>query len=342
MLRARLAKLLEETLVDRLVDAPNLDDALILLRDTPYAAIESLYNRTGDLKTAELELFAEEISLYRDLEKYVDAEVEAMIRALALNYEIETLKNALRLFFDQTIRKRNIEESLALLYPHRIEHDLDPVQIAKADNLDTVVELLERSPYGEIVGRHRESILGEKSLFGVEVSLDQYYFENLTANAENLNKKDRDVALRLIGIEIDLLNINWIVRFRNLYKLPLERVLQYTIPHGFSVDQTMIREAYASEKVLGILQGIVKRKYPSLAALLSAPAGDTNSRILLIERILDQILIFEVRKILSGPPFTIGIILAYFVLKRNEIRRIQAVLNAKFYKLTRERIREKL
>jgi vacuolar-type H+-ATPase subunit C/Vma6 len=45
-----------------------------------------------------------------------------------------------------------------------------------------------------------------------------------------------------------------------------------------------------------------------------------------------------VRHLLAGYPFTIGILLAYFVLKSAEIRRIQTVLNAKFYNWPEERI----
>jgi len=341
-LRARLAKVLDNGLINRIVDAPTLDDALMLLRNTPYGVLETQFKRTGNLKAGELELFRQEVHLYREMEKYVDEEVLEMVRALAVNYELETLKNALRLFFDRTVRRRSIEERVEYLFTERIEHEIDALQIAGAENLDRVIELLTGTPYAAIVDRHRDSLLQRKSLFPLEVALDHYYFDNLIEKAGALNSRDRKVAMRLIGIEIDLLNINWIIRFRNFYKLPLERVLQYTIPRGFTMDQKAVREAYASEKVVEIIQGIVRKKYPSLATLLSTPAGDTNSRILLVERILDQILMLEVRKILSGYPFSIGIILAYFILKRHEIRKIAMVLNAKQYRLTKERIRETL
>jgi len=41
---------------------------------------------------------------------------------------------------------------------------------------------------------------------------------------------------------------------------------------------------------------------------------------------------------LSGYPFTVGIVLAYFVLKRNEMRKVRSILNAKYYKLSEERL----
>jgi V/A-type H+-transporting ATPase subunit C len=341
-LRARLTKLLDEKVIDRIIEAPTIDDALLFLRGTSFSTLENLYNTTGDLKAGELELFRQEVHLYIELKKYVDGEVLEIVRALALNYEIETLKNALRLFFDRTVRGRSIDDQMRYLFTERIEHEIDMLKIAAAENLDRVVDLLSDSPYADIVKQHREAVVGEKTLFPLEIALDRFYHVNLLDSIRGLSGKDRGVARRLIRIEIDLLNINWIIRFRSLYKLPLERTLQYIIPSGFTIDQAAVKEAYASEKVVGILQGIVKKKYPSLAALLTAPPGDTNSRLLLIERILQEILMIEVRKILSGYPFSIGIILAYFILKRNEIRRLTAVLNAKQYKLTKQRIREAL
>ena len=46
----------------------------------------------------------------------------------------------------------------------------------------------------------------------------------------------------------------------------------------------------------------------------------------------------EVQRILTGYPFTIGIILAYFMLKRNEMKKIRTILNAKRYHIEQERI----
>ena len=62
------------------------------------------------------------------------------------------------------------------------------------------------------------------------------------------------------------------------------------------------------------------------------------SRFDLLERVLREILLIEVRRVLGGYPFTIGIVLAYFILKGEEIRRIMTVLNAKAYDWPQDRI----
>ena len=153
-----------------------------------------------------------------------------------------------------------------------------------------------------------------------------------------MSHKDRSLALRLVGVEIDLQNINWIIRFKNFYDLPLEAVLAAIVPGGFNLDMVVMEELYVAQNVTSVLQGFVKRKYPGLSTLLSSHLSDSTSRLLLIRRILEEIMKHEVQRILAGYPFTIGIILSYFVLKRNELKKIRTILNAKHYRIEQERI----
>ena len=338
-LRARLTKLLDERLIDQIMDAPTLDDALILLRNTPFSDLEQAYKRGGDLKSVELVLFQHEVDLYRDIQRYLHGEVLDVIRALSLYGEIENVKNALRLFFNHVIRGHDIEDASRLLYTNIIEHNIDVRLVSHAGNMDEAVEFLIKSPYGPILDRHRDFIEKEKSLFQFEMALDRYYYKNLIEKIDMLKGRDKAIAHRVVGIEIDLLNVNWIIRFRNFYKLPRTDVLELTVPHGYTLDQKALMEVYVSENITRILKNIVTKKYPSLAVFLTYEASDAYARILLIEQVLDQILMLEVRRILSGYPFSIGIVLAYFILKRRDIRKIATALNGKQYNVSKERIK---
>ncbi|MCK5568555.1 MAG: V-type ATPase subunit, partial [Spirochaetes bacterium] len=132
---------------------------------------------------------------------------------------------------------------------------------------------------------------------------------------------------------------NWIVRFRGFYDLPLEKALNIIIPGGYNLSSSSFKETYASQNVTQILQGVVKARYPGLSTLLSSQTTDSSSRLLLIERILERIMLHEIRRIMTGYPFTIGIILSYFILKKNEIKKVQTILNAKQYNIPVDRIK---
>jgi vacuolar-type H+-ATPase subunit C/Vma6 len=83
---------------------------------------------------------------------------------------------------------------------------------------------------------------------------------------------------------------------------------------------------------------MITGNYPGLSALLASQASGNTARLILIGRILGEIRKHEVQRILSGYPFTIGIILSYFVLKRDELQKIRKLLNAKQYGRPQEEI----
>ena len=337
-LRARISKILPDEMFDQLAKAPSLDEALALLRETPFAGLEEIYSRTGDLKQAELELLKNEIELYRNIRQYLHHNSTEIVDALLTQFEIDNLKNAIRIYFNRKIRKRSDDISIHYILYDRIIYEMPIDIILNAENFDEIAGVCEGTPYSQIIRKYSHTVESEGSLFRMEIAFDHFYYKNLLSSIDKLDKRDRTIALRLTGVEIDLQNINWIIRFKNFYDLPLEAVLAAIVPGGFNLDRAIVDQLYSAQNVTSVLQGFVKSKYPGLSALLSSHTSDSTSRLLLIRRILEEIMKHEVQRILTGYPFTIGIILSYFVLKRNELKKIRIILNAKHYCIEEERI----
>ncbi|MHC4230202.1 MAG: V-type ATPase subunit [Planctomycetota bacterium] len=337
-LRARISKILPDETLNEMAKAASLEAALVLLRDTPFARLEKIYSATGDIKQAELELLKNEIELYTNIRQHLHHDPAALVDALLSQFEIDNLKNAIRIYFDRKIRKRPADTSVHYILYDRIIHDIPMDIIVNAESFDEIAGVCEGTPYSRIVKKYCHTVESEGSLFRMEIAFDHFYYENLLGCIDKLDRRDRTIALRLAGVEIDLQNINWIIRFRNFYDLPLEAVLAAIVPGGFNLDRAVMEQLYGAQNVASVLQGFVKRKYPGLSALLSAQTSDSTSRLLLIRRILEEIMKHEVQRILAGYPFTIGIILSYFVLKRNELKKIRVIMNAKHYRIEQERI----
>ena len=330
-LRARISEILTDEIFDQLANAPSIDAALALLRNTAFAGLEDTYARTGDLRLAELELLKTEIGLYKGLRPYLHTNSRPLDDALLSQFEVDNLKNAIRLYFDRSIRKRDVETGAHYILYEPILHDIPMDLIVNAGNFDEIAGLCEGTPYSRTIRKYAGTVLSEGSLFRMEVALDQDYYRDLLSAVRNLSSEDRKVALRLIGVEIDLQNISWIIRFKQFYDLPLEAVRAALIPGGFKLSASLIEELYRAESVSSVLQEFVKGSYPGLSALLSSLTSDSTSRLILIGRILEEIKKYEVQHILAGYPFTVGIILAYFLLKNDEMKRIRALLNTKYY-----------
>lgn len=341
-LRARISKIITEDTLERMIKSPSVEEALGLIRDTSFRGVEEVYKKTGDFKLAELEILKREVELYVEVEQYLEDRTLEFVRAHTSRFEIDNLKNAIRLFFTKTIRKRPIETLTPYILREKIHYDISVDEIMKSENIDEIVQNLSETPYARIVEHHRASIEKDLSLFPLEIALDRFYYQTLTSEALKLTPRDRKIALRLIGIEIDIQNIDWIIRFKTFYDLPIETVIGLVIPGGQMLPSQSIRDAYLSQNPKLILGDIINKYYPGLSSMLSLQGSDTGTRLLLIERILDEIMSYEIRRILGGYPFTIGILLSYFLLKRKEMRRIMMILNAKRYNLPEDRIRAAL
>ncbi|MBN1766579.1 MAG: V-type ATPase subunit [Sedimentisphaerales bacterium] len=337
-LRARISKIMPDDLFSQLAKAPSLDAALALLRDTPFVSLEENYSSTGDLKQAELELLNYEIDLFRNIKKYIHPDSLPVVDALLGHFEIDNLKNAIRIYFDRKIRGRSIESSVHYIIYEPIIHDIPIDIILHAEHFDEIAGVCEGTPYSQIIRKYYHTVQSEGSLFRMEIAFDHFYYKNLLTAIGQLDRRDRNIALRLIGIEIDLQNISWIIRFKKFYDLPLEAVLAALIPGGFNLNRPLIDELFRAQNVTDVLGDFVKGQFPGLSTLLSAQTTDSMSRLLLIRRLLEEIRKQEIQHILGGYPFTIGIILAYFSLKRDELGKIRTILNAKHYGRQAEQI----
>jgi V/A-type H+-transporting ATPase subunit C len=341
-LRARISKLIPGSFFDRVGSSRSLAEALALLKETPYGVVSEIYEKTGDLKLGELELFGREVTLYRELEKHLQGEVLEFLHALAARFEIDTVKNALRLFFDRKVRGRSIDTAVHYIYREHILSDFSVDAVINAEGIDEVARALENTPYGTIVEANRSAVEGEGSLFRLEMELDRFYYRGLLQAAKKLDLLDQHVAMRLIGVEIDLLNLGWVLRFKSYTDLQAEKALSLLIPGGHGLKQETLREAYVTQNVGETLQKMVHSSYAGLSSLLGAHISDGSSRLRLIERVLDAIMRLEIQRMLMGNPFSIGIMLAYFTLKRNEMKMVRTLLNAKQYMLSEDKVRELL
>ncbi|MBN1627147.1 MAG: V-type ATPase subunit, partial [Deltaproteobacteria bacterium] len=278
-LRARISKILPEEHFRELAKAPSLEAALALLRETPFASLEQIYTETGDLKLAERELLKSEIELYQNIRRYLHQRCQPLVDALLTQFEIENLKNAIRLYFDRKFRKRPVDNSIHYILYEPVIHAIPMDIIVNAEGFEEIVGACEGTPYSQIIKKFYHTVEAEDSLFRLEIGLDHYYYSNLLSAIDTLDPQDRTVASRLISIEIDLQNISWIIRFKDFYQLPLEAVLTNMIPGGLNLNRDVIDELYRAQNVTTVLQGMIAGKYPGLSALLASQTSSNTARL---------------------------------------------------------------
>lgn len=340
-LKARISGLLSPETLETLVRAPTLSEAMVLLKDTPYSALEAEYSRTGDLRGCEALLYSMEVEYHSGLERFAKEPTRSVIRAHAVRFEAETLKNAVRLWFEARVRGRPSDGSGVYLYRGPLPHRLDLDALRTAPDSAALADAVYGTPYEAVLRRTAPRAESEGTLFPLESELDRLAFSVLLASLDGLSRRDRDIARRVLGIEIDLHNVQWLARAQHFYRLGPEEALASLVPGGSSYDAAKAAAAYRSGNVSELTQALLGGRNRGLAALAGA-GGDPSARLAFLERALRTVLRGESGRLLAGHPFTIGTVLAYFALRREETRTLLAILNAKYYALPEERIRNSL
>ena len=330
-LRARISKILPPEALGELARASSLESMLAMLRDTCFSELETTYSSTGDLKQAELKLIEYEIDPYRELKKHVHKDTVEFLDALLVRYEIDNLKNAIRVFFDRVVRGRRIDPSSKYILYEPIIHALPIDKILYAESFDEIALLLHGTSYGAIIRGQIDKVERDSSLFRLEIALDHFYYAGLLSATGRLAGEDRRIAQRLIGAEIDMENINWVVRLKKSYDVSRELLTQLIIPGGAVMKASLAEELCQGDNAALVLGDIIEGQYSEYATLLSAQATVNTSGLRLISMILEEIHQQEIRRILRGDPFTIGIILVYFLLKGKELSTLRRLLTAKRY-----------
>jgi V/A-type H+/Na+-transporting ATPase subunit C len=343
-LKARISKTLPPEAVEALIRARSLPEAVQFLKGTVYAPIEEAYSATGDLRAGEALLNARELELYTGLFRYLSEPVLGFVRALSLRFEVDKVKNAVRLWFDAQVRVRSVEGKSGYLYRGAIVHAFDVDRVIQAPDTDALATAFEGTPYESLVRRELPGKVS--SVFHFELALDRFYYEEAFAAAARLGKADRAVAERILGVDVDMQNVSWLVRFKSFYGMGTEEAVSRLIPRGRAISAAAMAEAFAGDRpgsgsggALGL--ELLRKSYGSLGALLGG-SGDATARLAMMETALRQVSMAEADRNMAGYPFSIGIVLAYFTRQREEMRTVMTILNAKNYSLPEERIRSSL
>lgn len=317
--RGKMSKLLDEEKMRELNHSSDLDHAVTILKDTHYAGMFDQIQNPSDLSEIERNLILAEYEAYDEIYSLSTGSVIEVFGVLKSWYEMEEVKSALRAWY----RK---QQGMQSTFTHSGISDIPLDEAVGAKTLEDIALILKDSPYGSVVSAVGETIKKRQSIFPLEIALDQDYYRRLWNAIGKLSDQDKRVATRIIGIEVDLKNLQWVIRGLMYYKMSASDLVDDMLPHGWRIQPTITREALAKIDPGEVLGHLSVGPYSELLAAWSSRAPREGAA--LIESVLWDILVREVRLSLAGFPFTIGTPLAYCLLKRIEIQNIIRVLES--------------
>jgi V/A-type H+/Na+-transporting ATPase subunit C len=324
--RALLSYLLDPRIFSSLIDSKDIYELIDILKNTHYQSIFTQVSPDSpDLLLLERRLLLNDISVYRKVHGSLPGKREKeFVSILMQRYEIEDLKVILRLWHSKEPVKAE-----DYIVGQKIKFDIDYKRIASAETIEEVITILETTDYKKPLLAALDKFRATQSLFYLEVSLDIDYYNRLIACIARFSSSDKRIASRILGVEIDSENIQWLIKLHKYYSRGLADILEWFIPGGSRINKNTLRDSYASDGIGKVINAMALGPYLPIKDL-----ADAN--INLIGNLLYEILLKEVRRALSGDPFTIGTIFGYLILKRKETQNIISLLYAKAYGVKKE------
>jgi V/A-type H+-transporting ATPase subunit C len=311
-LKAMYAQKLKREDWEDLIKQDHLKDAIVLLKQK----VPSLADIKPNANRIELEQALEQeiISDLRKIEKYLDDTGKKIMNAYLQKYQIRLWKRMINLLTKNEPvleeEKRQIQGWTKTIFP-KLEG------MEQAQNKET---LLEYVPYQD---KAIKLILqNAETDFERENQLDQYYFIDFLRQVKGKNAE----LEKMISMEADMLNMEWIYRMNRWEQHEQEKVL---IPVSYRLTDEMknkLKQVQTIEQFKEIL------KHTIYAEIME------NDLELDFKRYLYQ----EYRKKFRNPKWDISLVIIYFELVEMEKEALVTIIEGIRYHLSKEEMKRQV
>jgi V/A-type H+/Na+-transporting ATPase subunit C len=337
--RAMYAELLTPQDMIRLSESPDFVSLFNALKNTAYGPyLEGLKDRDINPRRIIIEVKRKLADAFYSVIQMAPVETRSLVKQLYRYYELGNLKAVLRALV--TVPTWNTEAGglwervRDVLFPLGPASVLPAQAMVESGSVASAVDLLQGTPYEDILSFAMKRYSAEQNLFPLEIALDLSYWRRLWSEAQKLTGQDRQHSVRIIGSLLDMNNLMWAIRYRVYHKLSEEEIINYTLPFGYRVKDSDIRAIAAGADIASIIMRIFPG-IPDVNALLENPeVGLPRLEVLLKREVMKQCLAAFV-----GSPFHIGLPLAFLVLHDFEVQDLIVLTEAKSSGLPEEEYR---
>ncbi len=340
--RAMTSRLLDRSVFEQLLDAPDYNRTLAVLEDTEYGEDIEQFMLEGARPTTLDRAFNRNLARsFGKIKEFFIGKPQQLVNALLSRWDLYNLKTILR-GMRALVPKQEINRNLVPIGA------LDEVVLGEIINqpdlrasLDAIM-LFSREwwiPYGRAISDHLTEYLREHDLSVLELALDKLHYGTVV---ELLKGNDADTALvrEVVRMEVDSINIASLIRICGL-ELEHARPGDFFIPGGTLQDEGEFARIMALGQPEQVYEALLRRLPDYRQALQRAwnkfeergeSAFEDEMEMHMIGRCLAM----------SKDPLGIGVIIDYMWRKYLEITNLRIIIRGKSIGLIESQIRKEL
>jgi V/A-type H+-transporting ATPase subunit C len=298
----------------RLLSPGELEDLAVNPSDSTMAARLNLAEPPSELDTATIEratmhaLLADLAVILRPLTD----EARDFFTFWARRFELFNLKALIRGKLGN-LPDAEIERHLQDMPSFTVlQHD----RLLRTESVAELLRQIEAGPYGDIARQARLVFEEKPDTLAVEAAIDQRYYAGLVKRVHRLPKAEKEATHRLMGMQVDRINLSWLVRYRFAYQLSPSETYYYLIRHGLYLKRDQLLRLVEMDSLEAVLA--------DLPEALRERLGDAR-HALEVERGLEDMVIEYARQIMHKNHPALTKALAYLLLRECELHRLYAV-----------------
>ena len=230
-----------------------------------------------------------------------------------IKFQLQIIKSCLRMVFD----KRNPELNLEMFQEFFLKHSkMDLEKLTSSTTIQELITNLNGTLFYEPLSRL--SVIEQPTLFDYEMQLDLYYFVTLYKGcSKHLTGEDLTLVLNSLGLEIDLLNIQWIYRSKKYLKLSDTDIYKIIIPIHHKLKRYQLKKLVETESITEFEQELNQTYYGNKFNIIENYSLETA-----FTKLQEKVYKTDCRK----NPYSVAVIKSYLYNKEKEVTKLTTAL----------------
>ncbi len=311
------------------------------LADSPYAEqISTVSQDTLNYSFLEMALLENYAETMQKIVNFSSGNIKKLLLALSKRLEVSNVKTILRAVKAHI----DVDEALQHIVPLGIL-DLNRCRaiLEVARSVKDVIAALSDFEYGKILN-HAMDERGE-DLKLLEVALDKAVYREILMTVKKLTGVDQKIAYKVIGIELDAINIKIMLKGKELSVGP-EIVKEYLMPTAF-LNEKILEKAMIATDVKSMMERLsmtVEWLHPVYKKLITQVLKESNARLSRLETILDKAPLEMSLSMLKEHSryYNLAFILAFINLKWAEVKNLRCIVKGSERKRPPSQVRKLL
>ncbi|MFW9928321.1 MAG: V-type ATPase subunit [Candidatus Thorarchaeota archaeon] len=336
-IQAKKSRILQISDFDRLIKASNIEEVARILSNTAY----------GDSSLSQLLIDQKNFSNGKEIDRVMTNDFQNLFDGLSKHLPSVGRKFGkvfIKKFFYDSLKvilrakHRNLPRSSYETYVNSpIPQDMELLlRLMEFNNIGQIIDAVPNSKIHKLLTDAVPLYEQMQSTLPLEQAINIGFYSDLWREASLLRDQAR-VALRLIGTEIDLINIETILRAKIL-GMDKESIALWLIPIKLKLNNF---DSFLGLKPLDIINMLYNTGYRDFAeGAQSIVEGTEEPAVDMFEGLIKKFLVHESFKAFRGGSFHLGIFIAFFFLKRVEFENVRAIILGKLAGLDQDTIKD--